>query len=352
MNENKSSIQSLENKQSNGGTARAESLSSEEMSKIAKMGAEARWSKDIPEILCDGVLNLGVISINCYVTNDGQRLISGRGMQEALRLVDPKVPESGQKPGSRMTRLLNNKKLNPLIFKDKTTDHFLPQKARFKGVIINGFNAEMLADICDGMLQARSKLKDKLTMRQSIVADQCELLMRAFAKVGITALVDEATGYQKLRPADGLRTIFDQILRKDLAAWFKRFPDEYYENIYNLKGWVWPGMGKNRYTVVAHYTNDLIYERMVPGLKEEFKRRNPKNERGLKAGKNHQLLDEPGDRLFAQQMFTVIAIQRSCLKKAKDKWGHFKRMMDEILPKKGRAAQLDLPMPDDYSNEL
>ena len=350
MNENKSSIEQLDSKPSNGGIARAEALSGKEKSQIAKMGAEARWSKEMPEILCEGELHLGKVTIACYVTIDGQRLISGRGMQEALRLVDEELPLSGQKPGSRMTRLLNNKKLNPLIFKDKSKDHFLPIKARWQGRIINGHNAEMLSDICEGMLEARNALKDKLTMRQSIVADQCEILMRAFAKVGITALVDEATGYQKLRPADGLRTIFDQILRKDLAAWFKRFPDEYYENIYHLKGWNWPGMGKNRYTVVAHYTNDLIYERMVPGLKDEFKRRNPRNKNGVKVGKDHQLLDETGDKLFAQQMFTVLSIQRACLKKAKNKWIQFMQMMNEILPKKGASVQLDLPIYEDEAS--
>jgi hypothetical protein len=347
MNENKSSIEQLEGKPSNGGIARAEALSDKEKSQIAKMGAEARWSKEMPEIMCEGKLHLGKIEIACYVTIDGQRLISGRGMQEALRLVDEDVPLSGQKPGSRMTRLLNNKKLNPLIFKDKSPDHFLPIKARWQGRIINGHNAEMLSDICEGMLEARKTLKENLTARQAIIADQCEILMRAFAKVGITALVDEATGYQKLRPADGLRTIFDQILRKDLAAWFKRFPDEYYENIYNLRGWEWPGMSKNRYRVVAHYTNDLIYERMVPGLKEEFDKRNPKNSKGRRLHKNHQWLDDPGDKLFAQQMFTVLSIQRACLKKAKNKWGQFMQMMNDILPKKGQAAQLDLPISED-----
>jgi hypothetical protein len=58
------------------------------------------------------------------VTEDGQRLISGRGMQEALRLVDDS-PSGNQKPGSRMTRLLNNKKLKDLIYKGKSADHFL-----------------------------------------------------------------------------------------------------------------------------------------------------------------------------------------------------------------------------------
>ncbi|HUB67083.1 MAG TPA: P63C domain-containing protein [Candidatus Methylacidiphilales bacterium] len=344
-------MDALENEKSNGGVARAEALSSKQRSEIAKMGAEARWNKELPEILCEGVLNLGVVSIPCFVTHDGQRLISGRGMQEALRLVDPEVPESGQKPGSRMTRLLNNKKLKPLIFKDKTQDHFLPINARWKGRKINGHNAEMLADICEGMLEARSALGDSLSIRQRIIADQCEILLRAFAKVGITALVDEATGYQKLRPADGLRAIFDQILRKDLASWFKRFPDEYYENIYKLKGWEWPGMAKNRYSVVGHYTNDLIYERLVPGLKEEFDRRNPKNSKGRRSHLNQQWLDESGSKLFSQQMFTVLKIQQACLGKTGNKWNKFMAMMDDILPKKGVAVQIDLPTLDASSSD-
>jgi hypothetical protein len=332
----------------NGGIARAAALTKTERVEIAKTAADARWSKEMPEILCEGMLPLGNVSIPSYVTTDGQRLISGRGMQEALRLVDEEVPLSGQKPGSRMTRLLNNKKLKPLIFKAKSPDHFLPIKARWKGKIINGYNAEMLADICDGMLAARSEGLT-LNARQAIVTAQCEVLMRAFAKVGITALIDEATGYQKLRPADGLRTVFDLILKKELASWFKRFPDEFYENIYKLKGWEWQGMAKNRYQVVAHYTNDLLYERIMPGLPEEFNRRNPKNTKGHRPYKNQQLLNEIGEKLFAQQMFTILAVQRACLNKTRDKWGYFTRMIDEILPKKGKAQQLDLAFPEDES---
>jgi hypothetical protein len=64
---------------------------------------------------------------------------------------------------------------------------------------------------------------------------------------------------------------------KELAAWAKKFPDEFYENIYRLKGWPWPGMGKNRYSVVAYYTRDLVYERLGPGLLKELESKSPRN---------------------------------------------------------------------------
>jgi len=328
-----------------GGIARDKALSKKRKSEIAKQGADAKWNKSIPTVLTGAKLKLGGIEIDCYVTDDGERLIAGRGMQEILRLVDEELPESGQKPGSRLTRLLNNKKIKPLIYRNKNEDHFSPKKRRFQGRLISGFNAEMLVDICEGMLEAR-RSGVNMTTRQTIVTAQCELILRGLAKTGIVALIDEATGFQKLRPADGLRNYFDAVLKKELSSWFKRFPDEFYMNIYKLREWKWPGMSVNRYSVVSHYTNDLMYERMLPGLKEEFKRRNPKNERGQRKFKNQQFLnDEVGDKLFAQQMFTVLALQRACLNKQGDRWAHFMMMMDEVLPKKKSTIPLPLSIP-------
>jgi hypothetical protein len=329
----------LDNK-SKGGLARAESLTAEERSDIAKKGAEARWDKSLPTVLLGAKLTLGGISVDCYVTEDGERLIAGRGMQDVLKLVDDSLQKSQQKSGSRLTRLLKYKLIKPLIYKDKAEDYFEPKKRRYKGRIIAGFNAEMLVDICEGMLEARTNGVLK-TARQSIIAGQCELIMRGLAKTGIVALIDEATGYEKFRPTDGLRNYFDSILKNDLAAWSKRFPDEFYENIYKLKGWEWSGMSTNRFSVVGKYTNDLVWERIVPGLKEELNKRNPKDGKGNRQRKHHEYLnDDVGDKLFSQQMFTILALQRACLNKSGDKWNHFISMMDDVLPKRGTTIDL------------
>jgi hypothetical protein len=40
---------------------------------------------------------------------------------------------------------------------------------------------------------------------KSHIAKQCELLVRAFARVGIVALVDEVTGYQEIRDRETLQ---------------------------------------------------------------------------------------------------------------------------------------------------
>ena len=61
------------------------------------------------------------------------------------------------------------------------------------------------------------------------------MLVTSVAKVGIIALIDEATGHQEDRVRGELH--LDRILRKEFAAWAKRFPDEFYQEIYRLKGW-------------------------------------------------------------------------------------------------------------------
>jgi hypothetical protein len=83
------------------------------------------------------------------------------------------------------------------------------------------------------------------------------MLTRGLARVGIIALVDEATGYQDQRAKTALRDIFDAFLRKELAAWVQRFPEEFYREIFRLRGWGWKGMKVNRPQVVAYYTSGL-----------------------------------------------------------------------------------------------
>lgn len=139
-----------------------------------------------------GELDLAGMKIPCYVLEDGTRVISGRGMQESLKMVD--VEDGKQTAGTRLTRYLNQKSLNPFFSKYLSSDHFEPLICSDGGKKINGYKADILADICDVFLQARKEIE--LSVRQSIIAEQCEILMRAFARVGITALVDEATGYQ------------------------------------------------------------------------------------------------------------------------------------------------------------
>lgn len=71
--------------------------------------------------------------------------------------------------------------------------------------VVRGYDADLLPAVCDIWLKAREQ--GLLQTQQLDKAKKAEILMRALAHVGITALVDEATGYQEIRDKIALQKI-------------------------------------------------------------------------------------------------------------------------------------------------
>lgn len=332
-----------------GGRARAESLSPERRREIAAQGGRARHSRPLLKASHAGTLTVGDLKIPCYVLEDGTRILSQRGLNEVFGITHGGGSNDG---GQKLPRFVGLKALEPFIPKDLTAGISEPIKFTppHGGNPVGGIAATVLTDICNVWLRAR-EAGALSTERQLATAQKAEILTRGFAHVGIIALVDEATGYQGVRPKDALQAYLEILIRKELAAWAKKFPDEFYENIYKLKGWIWPGMGKNRYSVVGHYTNDLVFERLAPGLIEELKRKTPKDEKGNRPNKLHQwLTDEVGDPLLAQHLHSLIMFQRLAIASGYG-WNRFVKMVDQVLPKRGKTLELPLPMPNDVSTD-
>ena len=85
------------------------------------------------------------------------------------------------------------------------------------GSVATGYEATILPDLCDAVLAAREA--GALRADQMHVARQAEILLRGFARVGIIALVDEATGYQRDRAKDALAKILEAFIAKELQPW-------------------------------------------------------------------------------------------------------------------------------------
>lgn len=274
-----------------------------------------------------GVLRIGEVEIPCFVLEDSTRVISGRGLTAAIGM-------KGRGQGTaRITAFLERKSSvandlalaiqEPLVF-----DGGAPMP-------IQGYEAHVLADLCQAILDARESglLKTKQEKRYGVA---CYVLSRAFMKVGIDALVDEATGYQEIRDRLALQAILDKYLRKELAAWAKRFPDEFYEQLFRLRNWEWKGMKVNRPQVVAGYTRDLVYERLAPGILKELEVKNPKDDRGRRKHKHHQwLTDEVGHPALAQHLYALVSLMR-----AAKGWKDFYQLVQRAFPKKGETLFL------------
>ena len=87
---------------------------------------------------------------------------------------------------------------------------------------------------------------------------------------------------------------------------------------YKLKGWKWPGMSKNRYSVVGHYTNNLVFDRLAPGLLKGLRVRSPKDEKGNRDPMHLWLSEDVGDPMLAQHLYTPMMFQRLAIANGHD----------------------------------
>jgi hypothetical protein len=280
----------------------------------------------------DGVLRIGELELDCHVLEDGSRVFSSKDLLIAFNL------KSTQKDQPRVLALFldrikfysfgNNELASPLL-----------EPIRFivkgrGGTPRKGYAAELIPEICNALLQQASTMHLPIDLRAA--ADRSRLLLNSFAKVGIIALVDEATGYQEVRDRDALREILDKYLRPEDSAWAKRFPDEFYKELFRLKSWDWKGMKVNRPSIVGHYTNEIVYNRLAPGILSELRRLNPPDETGKRRVKHHQwLTDDIGHPALNKHIFAVLALMR-----ISNTWDQFNRTLTKAFPAIGEQGIL------------
>jgi hypothetical protein len=318
-----------------GGVARAEALSPEERSDIARKAAAARWAKDLPYATHEGAISI-IGELPCAVLNTGQRVLTQSGFMRALGRARQAKGRQYYKGDVNLPAFLTAQNLKPFISKALEVTSSQIEFVTKTGQRAFGYADELLPEVCDVFIKADRA--GVLRHNQKHIADQAHIIMKGLAHLGISGLIDEATGYQEVRDRNALQAMLDKYLRRELAAWAKRFPDEFYKEMFRLRGWPWPSLSGRRPSIVGKYTNDLVYERLAPGILEELESRNPKDERGNRRGKHHQFLTEDvGHPALAQHLHAAIGFMR-----ASNNWDQFYRLMNRAFPKKGGTIELAL----------
>lgn len=224
------------NKQSLGGKARAKSLSSDERANIASRAAAARWKHPVAHY--EGDIELGSMKISCAVveeenSKDISRIISSAGFMRALGR-----PWKGSYERTGRPNFLEANNLQPFISKDLEGVLEMVEYRTPRGAVKRGYLAEMIPMVCEVYLTARDA--DELHTSQERIAKACEIIMRGLARVGIMALVDEATGYQEIRDRFALQKILEKYITDEWAKWTKTFPDDFYKHLFRLKELEYP----------------------------------------------------------------------------------------------------------------
>jgi len=259
------------------------------------------------QVLHEGVLNLAGLQLPCFVLDDGTRVLSGRGMQDALRIVESSE-KGAKRSGGELPRFLAQKTINPYIINTFGVEEIEPIICYNGNVKIHGYEATTLVDICNAILEARKNID--LSPRQKIVADQCEVLVRSFAKVGIIALIDEATGYQYERERFELQKILNAYVSEEILKWQLTFTDDFYKEIYRLWGLPFiPKYIRNKPSFIGKLTKKYIYELLPKGVVDKIKENTGKTEKGNWKYKWHQsLTPDIGREHLRKQIIEVTTL--------------------------------------------
>ena len=291
-------------------------------SEVARMGAEARWGAGatLPRAIfgsSENPLKIGDIELPCYVLDDERRVLTASGVQFGMAMAQGGSMKKGL---SRLELFVSGKIISPFIsndLRDRVQNPILFRTpANGKAY---GYEAEVLVELCEAVLAARQA--GKLQAQQMPIAQQCEILMRGFARVGIVALVDEATGYERVRKRGELHKILEAYIAKELLPWSKRFPDSFYEEMFRLHGWDYDPRSVARPGVVGKFTNKYVYEALPEGVLDELKAKNPENKK-----RHHQFLTEEVGHPHLERQITAT----TTLMRASDDWSGFKKLYEAV----------------------
>ncbi len=242
-----------------------------------------------------GELQLGGASVDCYVLNTGERVISMRSAVQAIAKVD----------SGNLGDYIGVEALKLFINKEKVLGEILSFSipgTQFKG---SGLTAEIFLEVCQGYVAAFTSDALK-TERQKENAMSCAILLSSCAKIGLIALIDEATGYQFVREGDALQIKLKAFIADELRAWEKTFPDELWEEFGRLTGW--KGSLHSRPKWWGKLVIELIYETLDPDVAIYLKDNKPPA--GVRW--HSQLTENYGARQLVSRCFEIVGMAKDC----------------------------------------
>lgn len=308
-----------------GGIARAESLTPERRTEIAKKAAQKHWDTTIPQASHQGILRIADKNIDCVVTESGERILSVKNVFETFGRTQRGYRRLDQ--GIIMPPFMDAMNLLPFI-SDELHELIKPIEYRdLKGKIAKGYKADILPQIC--LTYMKADTAGVITKTQARMVEASHALIAAFSTVGIIALVDEATGYQQDRIKDGLNQILQAYISKVLQPYISTIPVDYYKELFRLRGMKYDEKNFNKTpSFFGHIINNIIYSRLAPGVLEELKRTCPRDEKGrLKHKYFQKLTANTGYMRLKEHIASIVSIM-----KLSDNYDDFMAKIDRIHP--------------------
>lgn len=271
--------------------------------------APVKGKASLPVARYAGTLALGDVEIGCAVLEDGTRLLTQSDMMRALGRARQAKGRGFYDADVNLPAFLTAKNLKDFIPNDLYVTSSQIEFVMPNGQKAFGYRAELLPQVCEVYLEARDA--GALVQSQLHVAKQAELLVRSLAKVGIVALVDEATGYQRDRGHDALRMLLEKYIADGLQKWIHTFPDSFFAELDRLYDNA-PTSSRSRPQYYGHFINKYVYDPIEHGyVKAELDRLNITDE-GKRRARFHQWLTGDGRTILTRQIGKVEGIMEMC----------------------------------------
>ena len=285
----------------------------------------------------DRPIVIGDIDIPCYVLENEMRVLTQQGFLEAIGRAGKAKGGQGATRVDNPPSFLAPKNLKPFIDKEitRSTSPVLFQTPEGRRGF--GYDAELLPEVCEVYEEAQRA--GALLPSQTHIAEHARIVRKGLGALGIIGLVDEATGYQRIREERALATILEKYIAKELQPWTKTFPYEFYGEICRLKGW--PSIyAVKRPSVIGRYTNDIVYDRLAHGVLDELKARTPRLPSGNLKHKLFQwFTPDLGHPKLREHLIGVMALMRASPTFG---WGYFQRSLQRSYPKLNETLLLAL----------
>jgi hypothetical protein len=328
---------------------RAAKLSAEDRRKIAREAALVRWQGNLPVATHESKepLRIGDFELDCAVLNNRTRVITQASFLRLLgRSRSPKVG-TGVLTADGLPSFLQAKILGQYISDDVlqlTNAVFYRTRSGGRGV---GFDALLLPKVAEVYLRLRDdwiEKYDDVPEQYARIIKAAELLIRGLAAVGIVALVDENTGYERDKAKGDLERILQEFIAKELRPWIHTFPEDFYEQLFRLRGLTYPKDSVKRPMYFGHLTNDIIWRRLAPGVFEELKRVIPRTSEGRPKARFHQMLTENlGYRKLLYHLGSVTTLMKLA---ENGNYKGFLQRLDRVHPAYGETPMLPFGEPE------
>jgi P63C domain len=233
-------------------------------------------SEQMPKASHIGELKIGDMVLPCAVLEDGRRVVTEEGILQAFGV-------SVDEMGAVSERSEVSDWLVFIGLEDQTT---------------TGYSAELLSKVCRDFLDAREA--NELGTEQQDIAAKCKTLLRGLALIGITALIDTATGYQREKDEQALHTILETYLDKDLVPWVKCFPEEFWKHLFRLRRWQYSPLLVKYPKYVGNLVQEMVFDQLSWGVLDDLKGRRPAE----------QGLDGIGSYHLEEQIIRVITLMQ------------------------------------------